>query len=253
MSRHSNKYSYLDKVRINHGNDKCKAVFHETFENSRQKAIDLLNDRRITFPCFFILLPQINSLKMSSKISSRGSITMEMVNQIIDPKKSGRDVLKDKNAAVHSVLRWILETGKGEYELNDSFQKILDITVSILINTYKDNSVLPIVDEMIFKRKKKGQNIHNLVWAFFSSRNPDTLKLTARHILSPNPREADFARSLINPQASDKENENDSQRQYEDYMKWLEENASFLYFTGESHQFTSKPVICKVNLEKSIE
>lgn len=240
--------SFLEEVRVRGGNDKCKGAFREIYENDRQKAADLINDEKITFPCLFVLTPQIYSYGLDAALSSRNLIVTGIIRQIIagEIADGHADHFSDESGAVHSALKWILQTGSGEYGLEDGYKRVLDITASVLINTYKDKSILPIIDSVIFKRREKGQNFHDLIWAFFRLRDPGALKLMAAHILSDDRDEAEFASEVLNIEACIGTDGNDAQKRYESYLNWLEENDSSLRFTGESFQMTGRPVIYRL-------
>jgi hypothetical protein len=131
--------------------------------------------------------------------------------------------------------------------LDDEYEAVMDAAISVLVNIYKDNSILPAVADMIFKRNRKGHYIHDLIWAYFRSSTPDTLKLTAERICSSDQQDIDLACHLLNLEASYSSlNTEDRQKQYQTYLQWLNENAPFLYFTGESFQYSSNPILYKV-------
>ena len=249
----SDNHSYLDSVRMNDGIEPCKAAFYNAYKENREKAAALLNDQQLTFPCLFILLPQIESLQLSSALNFRNTAALGIVHQILRPKESGHRhrYLASPQKEVQPVLQWMLETGGNEDRLEDDYREVLDIVASVLINEYKDTSILPMVTDMIFRRHQKGQNIHTLVWAVFRIRDPYALKLIAEHIRSSDRQEATLACHLLNIEAPDTSpSAAECQKRYGDYLHWLEENDGFLYFTDESFQFASEPAICKVDLER---
>lgn len=249
----SNDYGYLDRIRIDGGAEKCRAVFTETCRTNRRRAAALLNDRRVTFPCLFLLMPQIESLRAYPWLNARNTLALGIVRRILDPEGSGGRVsrLSVRNESVHSVLKWIVETGGAEDGMDEDYEEVLDIAVSVLADTYQDKSVLPFAEEMIFRRGKKGHNIHDLVWAVFRIRDPEVLRRIAAHLRSPDTGEAGLAHSLLNPEASCGARPcADPQQEYDDYIRWLDENDPFLYFTGESFQLTGEPAVCRVDLER---
>ncbi|MDF2685946.1 MAG: hypothetical protein K0S55_1127 [Clostridia bacterium] len=251
IENHLNHDSYLDQIRLRDGVDRCRDVLYQVWRNNRRRTAALLNDPEMTFPCLFILLPQIKSLRLYYLLNNRNRIAAGIVGQIVNARASGTDYLLYENRTVHSVLRWMLETSGDEENLDDDFRQVLDIVVSVLINTYQDKNVLPNVDELIFRRHKAGRNIHNLVWSLFRIKDPDVLKLVAEHMRSSDPEESEFACCLLNIKASKQTEENtDNQKLYEDYLRWFEENKPFLYFTGECFQSNSEPVVCRIDQNK---
>lgn len=253
MEQLSNSYSYLDRIRVNEGIERCKAIFGETCKRNKAEAANLLNDRQLSFPCLFILLPQIESLNLHSALNSRNTTALSIVSQISRPKEpnDSSQNLTAQGKQVQSILKWMLETGSAEDRLNDEYSEIIDIIVSVLINAYKDNSILPIVDDMIFKRHKKGRNIHTLAWAIFRIQDPYALRLIAEHLRSSDRQEVELACKLLNIKIPDNNcSAADCQKQYETYLRWLKENDAFLYFTDESFQYASEPASCEVDLSR---
>lgn len=235
--------SRLDSIRLNEGADRCKDVFDEICKKDKATAVALINDRRLTFPCLFTLMPQIESFHLYRRISPIKKTAFWITAQIIKPGTSGNArYLTEKNSAEYSALKWILETGK--LEDGNEYENVLDVAVSVLINMYKDKTILPSVSDMIFMRESKGRNIHDLVWAFFRISDPYALKLIAQHILSP--RDSELALSLLDIK-SDRFGA-DSEKQA--FLQWLDENDPFLYFTDESFQLTSRPVFYRIDLER---
>lgn len=242
-------YCYLDKVRMTDGTDHCKAVFYEACTNNKHKAAALLNDQRMTYPCLFILLPQIKYLRIYPYLSRRNTAAAGITDQISNPRgpNKGIDYLSGRKDMVHPVLRWMLETGSAEDGPDDDYEQILDITASVLLDTYQDKSILPIVCDMIFERSKKGHNIHDLVWAFFRTHDPHALQLVAGYLDSSDQEVAGLAHRLLHIEMdAAAANQNKS----ESYLGWLSDNDPFLYFTGESLQFSSKPMVYKVDAER---
>lgn len=60
----SDSVSYLDTIRTRHGNDKCRQDFIHICAGNRHKAAELINDIKLTFPCFYILMPAIKTFKL---------------------------------------------------------------------------------------------------------------------------------------------------------------------------------------------
>jgi len=241
--------SYLDKIRIKEGNDKCLTVWRDTYQKNSKKAIVLINDRRLTFACLYILEPQITENRLEPCLKYRFQKALGIVKQILKRSDAQIDYLADRRDTIHKTLKWMLETGYVNDGLDNAYERILDITVSVLINTYKDNAILPAVDDMIFQRNQKGRYFHDLVWAFFQSRDIYALDLVAGHICSQKQQDVDLSCCLLNWTKVKEENET-ADEIYQAYRQWLKENTPFLYFTGESMQFSSKPVFCRVDLAR---
>lgn len=253
---HSNDYSYLDQIRINEGPDQCKSTLNSLFQTDSKRAVTLLNDNRLMFPCLYVLHEPILRNRSQRYLNKRNMAALQITNQVKESKTSGSNYLSSKQNSMHPILKWILETGCAEEIPEDDYEEILDITVSVLINVYKDIDILPLVVDLIFKRNRNGSHIHDLVWALFRSQNPEILKLIAQHLSSSDPKDVELATELLNIDKTniDKTNiaasKGKKEKQCDGYLHWLEENLPYLYFTEECFQYSSKPVFCAVDLER---
>lgn len=254
---HSGTDSTLDRAWRDNGIPQCKATFNKAYRKSPRNAAALLNDQHLTFPCLFILMPQIKSFRLHSLLNLRNTTAIKIVNRILHHEEaSGRNnnsTFWGNNAKW--VLKWMIETGSLEDGLEDDdrddYEEVLDISVSVLINVYKDASILPILTDMLFQRHKKGSNIHTLVWSIFSIHDPSVLTLIAEHLRSLDKQEAELACNLLNIKTDENRDSSDEyQEKYDAYLQWFEENHPFFSFTAENLQFASNPVFCKVDLER---
>ncbi len=250
-SGHSNDYSYLDRIRIHEGADRCRAAFSETFRKDTRRAAALLNDRRLSFPCLYALREQIEGLGMQRHLSPRHMAALRIIHQVRRSEGSEADYLSSGRGSVYPALKWILETGSAEEIAEDDYEQILDVAASVLINAYGDRDILPLVADLIFKRNRNGRYIHDLVWALFQVHDPRVLKLIAERVRSSDPKDAKLAAELLNmDEAGAPAGEGDREGRYAGYLHWLEENEPYLYFSGESFQYASKPAFCAVDLER---
>lgn len=244
--------SYLDSVMLREGVDKCGSALTEVYKRNGPGAVALINDRRLTFSCFYVLLPRIRELNLGGYLNSRNIIAFRIISQILDRRISGGDYLSVKKNRIYTVLKWIFETGSGMDGYDDDYEEILDVTASVLLNTYKDRSILPAAVDMIFTRKKYGRYIHDLVWALFRTEDPQVLRLIADRLRSSDEEEYDLACELLNIGETCGEilNIRDRETRHAAYIKWLEENDPFLYFTENGYQFESNPVFSAVDVER---
>lgn len=237
--------NYLDKIRLEQGIKPCKEEFRNILNNSRRKAVILLNDNTLSFPTFYILMPQIEPLYRH--LTYGKLVTVRLAMQFTQKENLGKKAydLSVKNKTIYRVLKWMVETG-SDTELDiDEYEKILDLCVSVLINSYQDQTILPLVSDMIFRRNKKGRNIHDLVWAYFRLHDPNALQYTAQKLLSEDEEDINLACKLLHIEKTE-----DNQALYQTYNDWIKQNDPFLYFTNESMQFAAKPTFCRVDLER---
>ncbi len=149
-----------------------------------------------------------------------------------------------------SALKWILES-RSTFDMPETqLDEAIDKTATLLAVVYRDQESLPIVSELIFERHKKGYYNHDLIWAFFESKNTNSLYLIADKLLSTEPKDVMLARKLLNfvPGMNDIQNLN-NQQLYSYFNDWFEENNLYLHYTGESYSLKSNPIPYEVVLE----
>ena len=243
----------LDHIRRSQGTDACRNMFGKLGKARRQTAVRLLNDSGLFFASLFILQPKIKELNLNGELSERNQIALNICKKILGEKNlsSDSDYPASLNSEkVHNVLLWMFSTGAADDGLNNEFDQILDIVASVLMKTYHEKTILPVMTDMIFKRNQKGRYIHDLVWACFQTRDANALRFIAGYLRSSVPKDVDLARTLLHlPQDVPLRSNSDKQKQYAAYLSWLKENGPYLYFTGESFQFTNNPIPCGVDLE----
>ena len=55
MGMNNNAIGYLENIRKKQGNKNCREVFNKILKDSKDKAVALINEEHITFPCFFLI------------------------------------------------------------------------------------------------------------------------------------------------------------------------------------------------------
>ena len=236
----------LDEVRIEEGVDKLREVFRELVEHKVEEAIDLLNHDDLQFPSLFVLLNDIKKLSILDRLSERNKLAIEIVKDILSrddrtPAAPYRFPICDHVQMVHSVLRWIVETGSKEAELGVDYSQVLDSTVALLIRDFGDKTILHLVADLIFMRLENGMDYLDLVWSFFESRNPYSMVLIADRLRSVGEKEREFAERLLGFVLKDLDKETERESQYWAFHRWLEENGPYLYYLGETFNMMSSP------------
>ncbi|KEJ02502.1 hypothetical protein N496_11200 [Clostridium botulinum A2B3 87] len=248
-----NTINFLDKRMDDSGVDNIRSFFYQLAKENEKEALNLINDENLHFTSLFVLRPEIEELNLFQKLNARNRIALGITNEILSSKRNISDVEYlsfDYIQAVHSVLKWMLETGCINDGLDDQYDEILDITAIFLIKIYRDKTVLPIIAEMIFRRYKQGLLIHDLAWAFFESRDPISLSIISERLQSKELKDVELAQELLSfvPGIGIRENI-DIKKQYLSFLDWFGKNNLFLHFTGESFQQVKNPVIYRVVLE----
>ena len=144
----------------------------------------------------------------------------------------------------------MFETGYSDDGMNNQYDKVIETAAVLLIKLYRDKSLLHKIVEMIFLRHRKELFIYDLVWAFFECRDANSLVFIADFLRSPYIQDVKLAHKLLGFIPYMKINMNASpQIQYSQCIHWIQENAPFLHYTGESFQQTSKPIPYAISLE----
>ena len=142
----------------------------------------------------------------------------------------------------HSDLKDMFEKGIAQHGLSNQHDEFLDLTAILLIKTHKDKTILHTIVDMIFFRNREGLFTHDLIWAFFQAREPYSLMLIAKYLDSDDVDDVKLARKLLDFVPSIDMTVGEGSKQHKAFFYWIKENYSFLYFTGESFQRTSKPI-----------
>jgi hypothetical protein len=252
MRANRSSLSTLDRMRMQQGISQFRANFLRLGKAQRQQAISYLNEARLRFPSLYLLIPEIQHLELYENLNPRNKVALKtcaqiMRNQEIQSKLPPLSPEEKKSKA--PILKWILQTGMDADGLSPQYDQIIDSATAMLASNTKENDLLPQIADMVFKRNNKESYLHDLVWAFFESRNPETLRHLASHLLSQNPQEVRLAKKLLNLPADNSEGPTDPRLLYTQYIAWFQENLPYLYYTGESMQFSSNPSVFRVNLE----
>lgn len=242
----------LDEIRIASGYEKLNSHFKKLANSSLKQAVDILNDKNLSYSSLFILKDTIDESNISSNLSIRNKIALDLTDEIIN-KKSRNSISTFSSTnyiqATNSTLKWMLETGSDNDGYSNEFDKVLDITSILLTKVFKERDVLPTICDLIFKRHKKGFLIHDLLWGYYESQDVNTLILIGEKLKSNDVSDVELACDLLSfiPEINLKHKSN-SEYLYLTFINWFEENKSFLHYTGESFQQTSKPKPFKVDI-----
>ncbi|MPW24864.1 hypothetical protein GC105_03550 [Alkalibaculum sp. M08DMB] len=240
--------SYLDNLRLKGSVHDFKLDFILLVQENEKKTIAYLNDDNLRFPTLFDLIPEIDAYEITRKLNLRNKLAIKIchITHTYRQVEKIDKLSSDKNTI--QILRWMFKTGVAEDSTRDELDQILDDVISLLIVHYHDYDILPDVADLIFKRNRNEKLVHDLVWSFFKSNDPITLKLVSDFLQSKEVDDVQLACKLLHFDPNNFKNIH-PQRYFHTYKKWLEENDPYLYFTGESLQLTSDPNPCKLNME----
>ena len=236
--------SLLDNVRHSNGSEGLKNYYHDLLQNDREKALEMINDHKLQFGTLFLLKHEFSKAAQAEALNPLYRKALDIIEEL-----SGKDTVKIEKSMrsgkddTASVLRWMIRTGYLEDDLGKDYEQLIDRSAALLTKSFRDTAVLAEIVEMIFIRQKKGKLIHELVWAFFEARNPESLLFIAQHLISPDSREVDLSKRLLCFIPTMGEQSNIAGViLYGRVLQWLQENRFFLYYTGESLHLSSMPL-----------
>ncbi|WP_190014220.1 hypothetical protein [Geosporobacter subterraneus] len=204
-----------------------------------------INDEQISFSSLFQLRDVIRENNLFEGLNQRNKTALLLTDDILShgTEKHTIDLsFCDYIQSAHTILKWILETGSAHDGLSSDHDAVLDIAAAFLVKLFHEKSVLPIMADMIFERNRKGRFNHDLVWAFFEAKEPQSLILIANRLKSENQKDVEFAHQLLNfIPGIGTGNMVSADQQYSYVIHWLQDNGPFLHYTGESLQQLHKP------------
>ena len=243
----SNALSTLDKVRFDRGNSNLSNYFRKILVKNPPKAMELLNEDNLSFPSLFILFPQINKPHITRHLNLRNKAAMTVTKAILSKDFSNFN-RHTRDIDVPEILRWILQTGKDDNLARSEYIDIVDSCAILLVREYKDDSILPVLRDIIFNRYRQGLFIHDLVWAFFECRNPNCILILAEGFNSNDIKDVELTKELLKFIPVVNCNNLPKELLYKNVRYWLRDNLPFIYYTGESFQQMPNPSPFDVSL-----
>ena len=243
--------SLLDNLRFSNGPQELKNYFREQYQIDHNKAIELLNDQNLHFGTLYQLKSELDDKTIKSgldkvyrkAIDIANLLSAQMQNRSARNPESLERKLRSRDDDTNSALRWIVGTGGLEDGFDSKYELLMERSAALLIKSHGDTTQLPALAEMIFARNRRKALIHELVWAFFEARSPDSLLLLAQRLNSRDSRDAMLAKKLLSfiPGIGDK-SVHTSISPYSWVSGWLDENRPFLCYTGENLHVSNKPM-----------
>ena len=244
--RESNRFETgkLDSIRLEKGPEELKEYFGKLAAADKKKAIAQINDETLQFPTLYLLKPMLVRTGLLTRLNNKHLKAVRLANAISRKDTACVDYLvRNHNTEVHETLKWILLTGCIEDGLENRYDEILELSAALLVRYYRDTAILPVVADMIFGRYKKGMLVHNLVWAFFEAKNPDSLLLLANYLYSQDNRDYELACRLLGfIPFVEKNRYTNSAKMYYEVCQWIQENSMFLHHTGECLHLTANSI-----------
>lgn len=231
------RIAWLDDVRLTHSYEETRDLFHRQYLNDAVQAMSMLNEDRLSFPSLYILQPEISKFSLFGALSERNRLALNTEKDLLAHRHPGRGA---EDGQVYAMLKWMVQTGSGAVNLGEEYDTVMDLAALLLIKEYHDMEILPLLEDMIFSRHRKGLNTYDAEWALFESGDPECIAMIARHLLSTDARDVSMARRMLNfiPCI---DRFDDAAKQYQCITQWLSRNRRYLKYTGESNLKCSRP------------
>lgn len=251
--------SLLDNIRISNGPDGLRGYFHELYHTDREKLLELLNDRDLQFCSLYILKQDILTDSLQEQLKPLYKRAVEIIEEVSVKTPARRAAHQAMTMAaiekrmrldiqsVSPVLEWIVGTGWDNELRLPAYELLMERCTALLLKSFRAGTVMPAIVRQIFNRNRQGKLIHNLVWAFFEAREPDSLYLLAQQLGSTDSRDTELAKKLL-CFIPGLEKVTGAAAYYK-AMQWLSENKPYLYYSGESMQMCSRPQYYNVSHE----
>lgn len=246
-----NKISRLDDLRIKDGVTGLYDYVKQTAAANPAEVSRLINDPDLRFTTLYLLENQAAHSDIYKNLNVRNKNALKLIRLLRERNYSKvEDLLPEYRQTVHMCLKWMLGTGYPDDGLNDDFDEILDSDVILLVQVLNDESVVPLLAEMIFNRNRQKRYIYDLVWTFFEVHKPEYLLLIADRLKSDHPHDVKLAMKLLHfvPSVNEGSGANRN-RLHLECVKWIKDNADYLDYTGETFQQANQPMPYAISYE----
>jgi hypothetical protein len=255
------KLGLLDNLRLSNGPEGLKNYFRELLRVDRNSALAAINDSDTRFGTLYLLKSELPEKIVQSDLNPLYRKAVDLADSLTGKVSPGKESnMRKADGETSSVLRWIIRTGLPEEGLGSKYEQLMERSAALLVKSFGDASILPELADMIFERNRRGALLHELVWAFFEARCPESLRLFAQRLESADRRDVELAKNLLCfiPCIADEASATTAEETTHNFlrsesgdsagaglylavMNWLSENKHFLRYTGESLHLCSMP------------
>ncbi|MCA0173369.1 hypothetical protein [Bacillus sp. RAR_GA_16] len=229
----------LEIIRKTEGIKRLEQYMRELIEYDKNSATSLLNEETLTYPTLYVLSSFIREHHITKHLSDRNKIALSIQKDILAKERTPAVPFPysicDLPQYIHSVLRWMVETG-SDVKLNTRYRLVIDRSAGLLTTIYQHPDDLSLVSDLLFKRRRDGHSTHYVTWAYFSSHNISSLLPIGEKLLSPHEEEVSFARELLHFISGI----DDSEDPYVYFRSWYEENLPYLLHNENSYELTAE-------------
>lgn len=229
-----NNLTNLENSRIKLGDKKFIELIEQLIITDKSRAIYLINTQNISIFTFFLMINSIKKHQIEFNLSHKYMFILKILDELDESEIDS--LYLNKNFEIYNFLTWIFKSGYKFDGYSNDFDKILDHSAVILLHYYNDYSILSEVCALIFKRNRENLYNHDLIWAYFNTKNIKIFKNILNYLKSKNNTDKDFAHELLSYITDEKVDNT-----YNSWRIWEIDNSPYLYFNGEHFQQTSNP------------
>ncbi len=229
----------LETIRQTEGIKRLEKYVSDLIEHDKKLAVARLNEEDLSYPTLYVLTSMMRKHGMTKHLSDRNKVAFAIQKDILAKERTPAAPFPysicDLPQYIHSVLRWMVETG-SEDKLNARYRLVIDRAAGLLTTIYQEPNDIPLVSNLLFKRKEDGHSTHYLTWAYFSSRNFTSLLPIGEKLLSSHAHEVEFATELLHFVTGIDE----STDRYAHFRYWYEENLPYLFQNDNNYEMTAE-------------
>lgn len=229
----------LETIRKTEGIKRLEKHVNELIQHDKKLTAAQLNDESLTYSTLYILSSTIRENGLTKYLSDRNKVALAIQQDILAKERTPSAPFPysicDLPQFVHSVLRWMVETGSVD-QLNAKYRLVVDRSAGLLTTIYQDPTDLDLVSDLLFKRRDDEHSTHYLTCAYFSSRNFSSLLPIGERLQSPSQKHVSFASELLHfVSGIDKSND-----RYAHFRNWYEENLPYLSPNENNYEMTAE-------------
>lgn len=240
------KTESLNQIKQKYGTNYLVSYYNKILKINKYLAIALINDNTLSFSTLFPLIQMVIDYKLFSSLNAKNKLMLKIYFKSINNPLAENEIdplIPINDSLYYSTLVWIVQDCEQFNEINDAYNRLIDLSFSLLLLKYKDKSVIKAVVALIFKRNKGGLFYHDLVWALFELNDYEVINAIVQYLKSPDQNDITLAHKLL------KLNSINTINTYDEYSEFTKQNLSYIYFTKQTFNLSSEPIFFDINLE----
>jgi hypothetical protein len=235
----------LNTIKNKYGTSNMIDFYKKTLKNNKNLAIRLINDNTIAFSTLYPLIQTSIENKLYYDFTPKNILMLKIYfkathNSFLEDETD--QLMQINETLYYNTLKWMVQNCENNIEVDATYSKLIDVSLSLLLLKYKDKSSIDSVVKLIFKRCKNETCYHDLVWALFELKDYQILETIAFYLKSSNLIEKNLAIKLLNFK------DEKVIYSYTNCMNFMRENKDYIYFTGDGLNLSSNPMFFEIHL-----